>query len=52
MIYDTKISIKVIKIIYNVVILQKNLYGINIAFSIEVFLNGRSTVVYSVEVVL
>ena len=52
MIYDTKVSIKVIKIIYNVVILQQNLYGINIAFSIEVFLNGRNTGVYSVEVVL
>ena len=52
MIYDTKLSIKVIKIIYDVVILQQNLYGINIAFNMEVFLNVRNTVVYSDEVVL
>ena len=34
MIYKIKVSVKVRKIIYKVVILQQNLYGINITFSV------------------
>lgn len=34
MIYKIKVSVKVRKIIYKVVMLQKNLYGINITFSV------------------
>ncbi len=34
MIYEIKLSIKVRKIIYKVVMLQQNLYGINITFSV------------------
>lgn len=33
MIYKIKVSVKVRKIIYKVVMLQQNLYGINITFS-------------------
>lgn len=34
MIYKIKVSVKVRKIIYKVVMLQQNLYGININFSV------------------
>ena len=34
MIYKIKVSVKVRKIIYKVVMLQKKLYGINITFSV------------------
>lgn len=34
MIYKIKVSVKVRKIIYKVVMLQQNLYGINITFSV------------------
>ena len=34
MIYKIKVSVKVRKILYKVVILQQNLYGINITFSV------------------
>lgn len=34
MTYDTKVSIKVIKTIYKVVILEQKIYGINMTFSI------------------
>lgn len=34
MIYEIKLSIKVRKIIYEVVMLQQNLYGINITFNV------------------
>ena len=37
MIYDTKVSIKVIKIICRVVVLQQNLHSINIIFRIASF---------------
>lgn len=33
MIYKIKVSVKVRKIIYKIVMLQQNLYGINITFS-------------------
>ena len=34
MIYKIKVSVKVRKIIYKAVMLQQNLYGINITFSV------------------
>ena len=37
MIYDTKVSIKVTKIICRVVVLQQNLHSINITFRIVSF---------------